>query len=232
MTQTAVGVPVQEAILLSRMEEALGSLIRPGSGRSLFLIREPEIGIGRPDLLMLVASSTGIQKFRMRGLRVPSRAAAKTLDPLHKEGHAGVSLGYERRIRRQLASEGWSRASVRSADLIFDSLAIEGKMHDWRRAVQQVARFSPLVHRAALAMPHSAVGRVDGTVLERYGAGLIQVGRERSSWLVPAAANNLSVGARLWLLELLMREFDHKENQSSRAENASNAESISLTRAL
>lgn len=105
-----------------------------------------------------------------------------------------------------MIESGWSaREITAAAALVHDSLAIEAKLRDWRRAVRQAAKFSPLVARSALLLPGTAA-EPQATSLDFYSLGLLEADpRARVRWVKSAPPQDLPAYARLWLLELLAR---------------------------
>ena len=201
-----VGVPVKEGLLVDTAIRRLPKLFPPGPGRSLYVLLEPEIGAGRPDILALHVSSNGLAAHLSHRPRIPHSTAAKALHTASEDESFGVNREYGRRLRRSMVDSGWTPKEISdAARLVRDSLAIEAKLRDWRRAVRQAAKFSPLVARSALLMPQGLP--VDAELsLDFYRLGLLEAGpRSSVRWSHPSPRQDLAPFARLWLLELLAR---------------------------
>lgn len=52
-------------------------------------------------------------------------------------------------------------------------IAIEAKLHDWRRGLRQAARYKSFAHRSYLAVPKDVASLIPKEMVEKYGVGLI-----------------------------------------------------------
>lgn len=226
-----VGEPIHELRLIAALERDLWRLEQPGTGRSAFVVFEPEVGAGRPDAMILTASQRALERFESTGLRMPTPAAPRALLATD-DGTLGLSQPYARTLRNRLLENGWTDAQrSRAADIVHDSLGLEAKMHDWRRALQQVVKFQVTVHRSAIMMPRDAALRVPEPYLTSYGIGLIEETAKGSKWLVRPVHRELPEYSRLWLLELLMRAREEgRAYTPSELRKRFNASSIAATR--
>lgn len=231
---TRVGEPVHERVLTEALAREAGRLMPPGVGRSLYVLSEPEVGNGRPDAILLTISSSALSAFQRTGLRLPHATAARVLDVDMDDSGLGVSSSYARQVRGQLRTEGWSEAKVKaSAHIVRDSLGVEAKMKDWRRAVRQLSRFRSSVNMSALLVPQDIEQAVDHKSLDFYGAGLITLTTNGISWSLPAQRRPLELARRLWLLELLVRGLESgTAHRFSAAANSSIASRNAATRDL
>lgn len=203
-----VGVPKREAILTSRLLDHAGALFPPGSGRSSWLILEPQTGFGVPDALLLRASPTAVLAHQHRGLRIPTLSAAQVLTAGSNEVPT-FTRRHTQSLRLDLARSGWTAATVRrAADVVTDSLAVEVKLQDAKRALQQLSKFRVSTHRAAVCMPEATAHRVSRTTLERFGAGLLVADDRAIHWNVEAVRRELPTFRRVWLAELLLRALE------------------------
>lgn len=201
-----VGQPTHELMLLSALSLDARHLFKPGPGRVTFLLPEPEIGMGRPDALVLTLSANGLRSFREKALRLPSYAAARALDEETDDADVGVSVSYVKTLRRELSKSGWTQAEFKKASrLVADSIAIEAKIDNGRRAIEQVVKFSPRANRSAVLMPLSKVQNLPSDVLRNYGVGVIAESAGRLAWTRPADFRPLKGWQRAWLAELLVR---------------------------
>lgn len=204
-SRSPVGVPTHELVLHSALKVQFSNLVRPGGGRSLFLMAEPELGFGRPDALMLTVSPAALEAFRRRGLRLPTLNAALTLSG----EQTSLTDMYSQSLARKLVKQGWSQRNLlHSGGLVTDSLAVEAKLSEWRRAIRQAAAYRVGAGRAAVLLPEKVTQNVDQRNLEAHGIGLMSSGPRRIEWLVPAPRHELSIGHRAWLVELLLRGLE------------------------
>ena len=91
-----------------------------------------------------------------------------------------------------------------------DSLIVEAKVSNWRRAVSQLARIRDSAHRSALALPADCVGRVGRPFLKKNQLGLLAVDtRGGVTWRRGSPRRELSLAADLWLVELAIRQSGH-----------------------
>jgi hypothetical protein len=126
----------------------------------------------------------------------------------HTDG-IGVTATYGRQLQSRIRTAGWteSQASAVSA-LIVDSIAIEAKMKDWRRALRQIAAFRAYAHRAALLVPKAVGARVQVIGLDVYQSGLLVESGGRVDWERPASRREVDPATRAWLVELLLRGLE------------------------
>lgn len=204
-----VGEPLHERVLTDAVVKTAGQLMPPGPGRSVYVLSEPELGNGRPDIIMLAASSLAVKAFAQRGLRLPHSTAARVLDPDADFERLGVGPSYGRRLRAQLLATGWSTSlAAQAGNIVHASLGIEAKMKDWRRALRQVSRFRSSVGQSALLVPAAVAEKVNQTSLEFYRSGLLSMNDEGVAWSVPPIDQAIDGSRRLWLLELLLRGLE------------------------
>lgn len=200
-----VGVPTHELVLHDALDRQFSRMFKPGAGRSVFLLSEPELGFGRPDALLVTLSVASLNTFLRRGLRLPSLNAAKSL------AGAGTSLTdkHARALARQLERAGWSGRTLKDAGgLITDSLAVEAKLAEWRRAIRQAAGYRIGAGRSAVLLPARVGALVEERNLASHGVGLMVEDRGRIEWKVPAPRAEIGLSHRAWLLELLIRGLE------------------------
>lgn len=201
-TTRTVGQAVHEIALTDALTRSSTRLLPPGPGRSVVVIPEVAIGRGRPDILVVVVSMTSLNAYLGSGLRVETLTQARALI-------AGSALSTPRGVKT-LKKEGreWTDNEVRRySTSVFDSLAIEAKVKDWKQAIRQASRFRHLAHRAAIMLPGSAVSSRVEPYLRTYDLGFIGFNRSRPAWCVSASKSELSPANALWLLELAAREI-------------------------
>lgn len=210
--RSRVGVPIEEQALVDAFLMQCAAFFRPGPGRSVFVLEEPDLGgSGRPDLVFVAIAPSALRKYMDSGLRLTSQASARALDPNLDEDQVGVSSSYVSSLRRSLVSQGWSDVSPeRLAAAVADTLAVEAKMRDWKRALNQVSKFRRLFHRSAILMPERPLPEHSYRSLDFYGCGLLFRDGEEFNWeRSPIAAATPSVWSRLWLLELIVRGHEN-----------------------
>lgn len=186
------------------------SLFPPGRGRSLFALEEVDLGIGRPDVLLLHASSRSVEAHLRDGRRLENLTEAEILAS-HFSGRPSRHTGeHETAVLRRLREAGWLRRSkVRvAAGVIGKSLLVEAKLTDWRRGLVQLTRENWACDFAALAYPRSIHERVERVMLRRNRLGLIVVAGEDASWRIKARQSAPTLAGRLWLTELLARSLE------------------------
>lgn len=204
-TRPPVGVPIYEAILVDNLKQAITKLFPPGSGRSTYILSEPDIGRGRPDLVVLIISAHSVKKFMESGLRLSSYTAARSLDSSLSPRDLGVTESYAASLRKKFPSHLSRNDLKRLSRSVHESVAIEAKMSDWRRATLQAARFQGLVDRAVLVMPDKKSENIPPSTLKRYDLGLLAADGRQFAWKSNGRTNITGEVNRLWLLELLVR---------------------------
>lgn len=208
-SRPAVGVPIHEAVLVDYLKRAITELFPPGSGRSTYVLLEPELGSGRPDLIVLTVSTQSVAKFRKSGLRLSSLTAARSLDSSLSPKDLGVTERYAASLRKKIPSQLRVNELRSFSSSIHEAIAIEAKMSDWRRATLQAARFQGLVDRAILVMPEKKAQNIPPLTLERYGLGVLIESGQNIAWKTKGKRHDTSQSNRLWLLELLIRGLEN-----------------------
>ncbi len=69
-------------------------------------------------------------------------------------------------------------------------IAIEAKLHDWRRGLQQAVRYKSFAHKSYLAVPSNLIKNVPREEVERYGVGLISFDPESRKKKIIVAAKS------------------------------------------
>jgi hypothetical protein len=211
----AVGVPIHETRLTNAAANAAGDLL-PGSA-SLLVLHEVPIGIGRPDLVVLRVDVTRLAWRRVAGLRLSGYHEAVVLGALRsgRLGELGLSRPYARRLERSLVDRGW--LDLASDDpVVSDSLVLEAKISDWRRALLQLSQVRWAAQQAALVVPDRLADRIPDIALTRQGMGVLGVDdSDEIGWSRPASPRALPFELDAWLGELALREL--AEASGSRA---------------
>lgn len=201
-----VGHPTHERRLTDGFSRFAVHLVPPGAGRSLYLVHEPELRRGRPDLIALIVSASGLSAYTGRAQRVANPAHAHALAECGGQSSRANSIGSNDPAKKEM----WHalRQVKQAGRILDDSIGIEAKVKDWRQAMRQVARFRPAVHRAALLLPAKVAEKVPGLSLDLYRCGIMSEVDQGIVWSVPAHRSEIGVAEKIWLLELLMRGLD------------------------
>jgi hypothetical protein len=203
-----VGTPGAEASLTNAAIKGANDLLRPGPGRSLFLMTEVQIGIGRPDLLFLIASSSAVRARSNYGLRLQNWVEARVLGSwLTSNEMTGVSRQHAVSVAKRLRERGWTRPRAeRGLSLVADSLLIEAKVSSWKSGLAQLARTRRMAQRSALLLPKTANRLVERQRLKRGHVGLLVFDPDAGiRWQKKAPSRSISPAAHLWLGELAIR---------------------------
>lgn len=200
-TTRNVGKAIHEVVLTDALSRSPSRILPPGPGRSVVVIPEVAIGRGRPDILVVVVSKTALNAYLASGLRIETLTQARAL-----VAEAGASVARDGKLGKK-TGRAWTDADVkRYSTSVFDSLAVEAKLKDWKQAIRQASRFRHLAHRAAIMLPDGgALTRVT-PYLQTYDLGFIALSRSRPVWRVSANKRELRPGTTLWLLELAARQ--------------------------
>jgi hypothetical protein len=208
-----VGVPKAESRLTDAVLRRPQQLIRPGPGRQLLIIDQVEIGIGKPDFLLLKVSPAALEARRKSLPRLANLAEASVLGALRSGdiSVSGLSLSRSRSLARRLKSEGWiDRAGNvrRVPNIIGDSLIVEAKISHWPVGISQLARTRRLVNRVALLVPASAIPLIPEAAVKHNVLGLASWNGKTLSWVRDAPSMPLSWTAAMWLTELALRHTE------------------------
>ena len=204
-----VGIPIHERQLTEAFLQNLPSVVRPGAGRSIYVLEEVDLGAGRPDVVVLTISSAAFESFRRTGLRLPSPLAARALDLGIGSGDLGASVSHVNSIRRELRQAGWFDVDLdRIVASVHDSLAVEAKMKDWKQAVRQVGRFRSHFRRSAVLMPKRPITDDMLRSIGFYGFGLLFRDGDQMYWEQAATEQGPPGTSSVWLLELLLRGLE------------------------
>src|SRR6266540_6643957 len=96
ISSKVVGIPKEESRLTEAITADARALLRPGSGRRLLLLEEVELGIGRPDALLLTVSPSALERRAQSSLRLANLTDAKVLGALTRGDltTSGVTLSH------------------------------------------------------------------------------------------------------------------------------------------
>src|SRR5699024_4593651 len=111
-----------------------------------------------------------LRTFRSLNLRLPSLNAAQALEGTT----SNLSPRHSKELRRRLQQNGWTEALLaRSAELVHESIAIEAKMTDWRRAIRQAHMYQTGVESAAVLLPSNRAESIPEKKLARAEIGVL-----------------------------------------------------------
>lgn len=211
-----VGVPRAESTLTDAVLRTARLLLRPGPGRSLFMLTEVELGIGRPDVLLMTGSMNAVCSRAKTGPRLHNWTEARVLAAWANRDLAhGVTPAHATSVRRRLKGRGWRIHEDALRPLVSDSLLIEAKVRDWKRGIRQLSRTRHLVQRSALLVPRNSIARVDRRWLTHGSLGLIALDEGGLRWERKGRRHKVSPAANLWLSELATRAWEDAQMLSA-----------------
>lgn len=213
-SKAPVGVPKAERALTDALAEAASAVMSPGRGRRLIVLSEVELGMGRPDAVLLSTSPPSLTKRLQTGLRLRTLTEARVLVDLFSRASGngyGISTGHYRQVVRDLERRGWvtpeGRAEARKTT-IAKSLLIEAKVGDWRGGVLQAIRNSRLFHATALLVPERLNAKIPRPIIEQYALGLLLFDGDEIWWQRRGRERKPPHYANLWLAELAVRHIE------------------------
>lgn len=211
VSETSVGVPIGEALLTNAALDQASVIIRPGSGRILIRLTEVDLGLGRPDILMIAASKSGLLARANRGLRLANLTEAKILVSAHEQSRSQYSAGHVASVIRRLRRVGWLDEYNRMPELprlVTKSVLLEAKMRDWRTGIQQLARTTWVADRSALLVPKYLERLIPNIALTHNRLGLVvQNDAGQLQWRLHGRSHRPSRLADVWLTELAIRKL-------------------------
>ena len=226
-TTRAVGIPVDEVVITEAVIAQHRRLMPPGRGYQTFVLEQAQTTEGRPDIIFVVASPRSIRWYTRSVPRLKSKAECEVIStmmtqrlastPSAVSARLGVSERYVASVMRDMQQRGMTvDVAERISKIVRNSLVIEAKVRDWRRAIWQAHRFSGMMDMVAIAMPKDAKALIDSAYLQRIGTGLLCVDGDKTEWSVRPAKLNVSVGSRLWLTELVARSVMCAQDSEAR----------------
>lgn len=179
------------------------------AGMAPTILSEVELGIGRPDLLLVVAELPRLSLRLAAGLRLANLTEALLLqESTAHEALAGAGSRHRRRLVGRLEGRGWFEPSIRDV-VVRTSLLLEAKVSAWQRGVRQLSRVRWAAHRAALVLPRDVASRVRAEHLRRPGVGLVAVHDDGElAWRLRAPTAKLPFYVDAWLGELVLRQLE------------------------
>ena len=210
-----VGEPKAERALTDALDRLATRIFSPGRGRSLIHLREVELGTGRPDALLVVMSSAGLQARLLAGLRIPTLAHARVLESIRTGIPSGFSRRHFNRLRKSLIDIGWLTSGNRMPsvpNLVARSLVVEAKISDWRSAIGQLAKARWASHDGALLMPSENQHRVPRIALRHNRLGLLVARSGLVEWRIKSPRVELRWMSDLWLTELAIRSLETSQD--------------------
>ena len=174
------------------------------------MLPEVDLGVGRPDILLLSASGKALKARARSGLRLTNLTEARILAALNNGAGSGHSLSHVRAVTARLQEAGWVRSTgeVRPVRrMIGDSLLVEAKVSDWRTGIQQLTRVRWASHSSVLLMPIVSQQRVPRKTLRHNRLGLLVLDDRGLRWQLKPPRRSLSWLADVWLTELAIRSL-------------------------
>lgn len=205
-----VGIPTHEALLTAavvrRPDSVLGAM---STDHALVLLEEVELGIGRPDLIVLTVDLATLSLRKTAGLRLHNLTEARALGALLSGDPttSGVSARHLRKLTDRLTEAGWLDSYVTSR-AVNDSVLIEAKVSHWGKGVGQLARVRWASHSAALLVPTDVVSRVPTAMLNVNGLGLLTQDGGVIAWHKASPRADLPLHMDAWLCELATRALE------------------------
>jgi hypothetical protein len=205
-----VGVAVHEAALTTAVMLQPHEVLDTGKPDvTAVILQEVELGIGRPDLLVLDVDLKTLAARRVAGLRLRTLAEARALGAWRSgdPSSAGLSSQHFLRLVARLEDQGWLDMSNDSR-VVQHSVLVEAKVSHWARGLQQLARVRWAAHSAALLVPESIAENVSGVMLELNGLGLLTEQGGELSWRRQSPHAPLPTHVDAWLAELAIRALE------------------------
>lgn len=205
-----VGVPTHETILTAAIVDRPDVVL---SGRrsdhTMVVLEEVELGIGRPDLIVLTLDLAVVALRASAGLRLANLTEARALGSLLSGDpvSAGISLKHLRKVSDRLEDAGWLDPR-RTEHAVSDSVVIEAKVSHWGKGVGQLVRVRWASHTAALLVPTDVAPYVPRTMLRSNGLGLLAQEREGVVWRKAPSRADLPIHIDAWLCELATRSLE------------------------
>jgi hypothetical protein len=219
LSRSSVGVATHEVAVVRSVLRALPGLIRPGRGRRLIVLEEVELGLGRPDVMAIVAHPFSLAHRANLGLRLRSLTEAQVLAATILDSEVGVSPSHRANIKRALRDRGWMAPAGRRLALktsVSSAMIVEAKVSDWKCGLVQLARTRDFCTHSVLALPDHRLRLVPGRMMDRQGFGLLANDEGGSVlWSLQPRTRSLTLDASLWLTELAIRGVHHGDGRSS-----------------
>lgn len=209
-TVIRVGVPIEEAALTALIQ-VQSDRVLPGDSRSsnVIVLHEVELGVGRPDVVVLRVDLAALALRRHARLRLNNLTEARALGAA-LEGNlemSGVSLGHTNRVVRGLREKGWIDPGPFSR-VVQDSILIEAKVAHWGLGIGQLARVRWAANHAALLVPSPMADRVPAQMLRFNEIGLLTDDAGSLVWRRLPPRKDLPMHLDAWLGELVLRSVE------------------------
>jgi hypothetical protein len=205
-----VGIATHEALLTAAVVQRPDAVLSdPPTDHARVVLQEVELGIGRPDLIVLNVDLTTMALRKVAGLRLSNLTEARALGALlyGDPTLSGVSTRHLRKLADRLSGAGWLDPQV-SSRAVSDSILIEAKVSHWGKGVGQLARVRWASHSAALLVPTDVARRVPAAMLNFNGLGLLTQDDGTIAWHKASPRADLPLHIDAWLGELAMRALE------------------------
>lgn len=205
-----VGVPIEEAAL-TRLVQSQSDRVLPGDPDSstIVVLHEVELGVGRPDVVVLWVDLAALALRRHAQLRLKNLTEARALgaaldgDP----EMSGVSPRHTARVVHGLEARGWLDP-VPLSRVVRDSVLIEAKVEHWGLGIGQLARVRWAANHAALLVPRALAGRIPEQMLRFNEIGLLTDEAGSLEWQEHPPRRDLPMHLDAWLGELVLRSLE------------------------
>jgi hypothetical protein len=208
--RASVGVSIQEAVLTAAVVERPHEVLSgEPDGRALVVLEEVELGLGRPDIILLDVDLRAVAVRKAGGMRLRNLTEVRVLGALltrHPES-SGVSPSHFRRLSNRLADVGWLDPRV-ATRVVADSVLIEAKVTHWGKGVEQLARVRWACHSAALLVPDDVATNIPPVTLSFNGLGLLTQAAGELRWRRKSPRSDLPLHVDAWLGELATRALE------------------------
>ena len=205
-----VGVPIEEAALTALIWCQPDRVLPGHSDPSTTLVlHEVELGVGRPDIVVLRVDLAALTFRRHALLRLKNLTEARALGAA-LEGDlemAGVSPRHAGRVVNGLRERGWLDHGVISR-VVQDSVLIEAKVEHWGLGIGQLARVRWAANHAALLVPGATAGRIPERMLRFNQIGLLSGDAGVLVWQRFPPRRDLPIHLDAWLGELALRAVE------------------------
>lgn len=205
-----MGVPTKEAALTALVRDQPDFVLpHRGDQSGLVVLEEVELGIGRPDLLVLRVDLAVLSLRSAAGMRLDNLTEARVLGAAWAGDLAGsgVSIDHASRVSQRLSARGWPDVG-QVAQAVQDSVLIEAKLTHWGAGVHQLVRVRWASNHAALLVPVATADLVPNVVLRSNDLGLLSETAGELAWQRASPRRDLPPHLDAWLAELALRHLE------------------------
>lgn len=204
----------------------ISSFMRSGNNSilkgKLSLFTELNLGYGIADIVAVSYKNNKITKRKnfLRYFDVSLLNLIEKKDRVSFEDIVYITRSPEKKIISALSSltkegfvcfrEGYYFSHKKYSDVLTDSVAIEAKLKDWRRALKQAYRYKWFSDRSFVFLPKEniAIPKANISLFKKYNVGLAGVSKDKGIEIIysPEKEMPISSSMRIVLNELLLRK--------------------------